>query len=151
MSIFNEKHRPHYLKIHLFTPKRKKIDLKYFSRTGYSIRSYGICGRTKTTDVYIDRMILCGCRSLIQKMIYLFKKNKKNQTKGINNRELDNTNCTNIDENEIKFNLDLSLQNETLPNDAAKDVYLGGQSHLKIETLSKPFEKKQKTPHISNF
>lgn len=104
MSIYNEKHRPHYLNLHLFTPKRKKTELKYLSRTGYSITSYGVCGRTKTTDVYIDRMILCGCSTLIQKMIYLFKKNKKNQTIVIDNRELENTNCTNNDENEKNQN-----------------------------------------------
>lgn len=120
MSIYNDKHRPHYLNLHIFTPKRKKIDLKYFSRTGYSISSYGVCGRTKTTDVYIDRMILCGCKSLIQKMIYLFK---KNQTAEIHNRENETTN-NNV--NEIKLNSGLSLLNETLPNDTDKDVYLGG-------------------------
>ncbi len=146
MSIYNEIHRPHYLNLHLFTPKSKKIDLKYFSRTGYSISSYGVCGRTKTTDVYIDRMILCGCKSLIQKMIYIFKKNDKNLVNEINNREHKNTN------NDVtEVNLDLSLLNATLPNDTAEDIYLGGQYHSKVETLSKPFEKKEKTPHISNF
>ncbi len=117
MSIYNKKHRPNYLKLHIFTPKRKKTELKTLSRTGYSISSYGVCGTTKTTDVYIDRMILCGCSSLIQKMIYLFKKNKKSQTIVINK---------NNNENEIKSNLDLSLLNATLPNDTAEDVYLGG-------------------------
>ena len=146
MSIYNEQHRPHYLNLHLFTPKSKKVDLKYFSSTGYSIRSYGVCGRTKTTDVYIDRMILCGCKSLIQKMIYLFNKNDKNLEKEINNREQQNTNNDVIEENS-----GLSLLNITLPNDTAENVYLGGQNNLKVETLSKPFEKKEKTPHISNF
>ena len=121
MSIYNEEHGPNYINLHLFTPKRKKTELN-LSRTGYSISSYGVCGRTKTTDVYIDRMILCGCSSLIQKMIYIFKKNKKNQTIEIDNRENENTNN---DDNEIKLNLDLSLLNATLPNDT-DDVYLGG-------------------------
>ena len=128
MSIYNEKHRPHYVKFHLLTPKSKKIDLEYFSRTGYSTRSYGVCGRTKTTDIYIDRMILCGCKSIIQKMIYLFKKKKKTK---IDNIDIENTNCTN--------------------NDFAEEVCLGGQQHPKVETLSKPSDKKEKTPHISNF
>ena len=140
MSIYNKNHRPHYLNLHLFTPKRKKTELK-LSRTGYSIRSYGVCGTTQTTDVYIDRMILCGCSSLIQKMIYLFKKNDKNQKIEIDNSELENSN---VDDNEIKLNLDLSLLNATLPNDNDEDVYLGGQCHLKVETLSKPLEKKRK-------
>ena len=146
MSIYNEKHRPHYLNLHLFTPKSKKVDLKYFSSTGYSIRSYGVCGRTKTTDVYIDRMILCGCKSLIQKMIYLFNKNDKNLEKEINNRVQQNTNNDVIEENS-----GLSLLNITLPNDTAENVYLGSQNNLKVETFSKPFEKKEKTLHISNF
>jgi len=148
MSIYNEKHRPHYLNLHLFTPKRKKVDLKYFSRTGYSISSYGICGRTKTTDIYIDRMILCGCKSLIQKMIYLFKKNKKSQSIEIKNKEQEKTNNN---QTEIKLNLDLSLLNATLPNDTTEKVYVGGQHNLKVETLSKPCEKKEKPPHISKF
>lgn len=151
MSIYNRNHRPHYLNLHLFTPKRKKVDLKYFSRTGYSISSYGICGRTKTTDVYIDRMILCGCKSLIQKMIYLFKKNKKSQTVANNTIEHENTNSANNNDTEIKLNLDLSLLNATLPNDTTEKVYVGGQYNVKVETLSKPCEKKEKTPHISNF
>lgn len=128
MSIYNEKHRPHYVKFHLLTPKNKKIDLEYFSSTGYSTRSYGVCGRTKTTDIYIDRMILCGCKSIIQKMIYLFKKKKKTK---IDNIDIENTNCT--------------------KNDFAEEVCLGGQQYPKVETLSKPSDKKEKTPHISNF
>lgn len=148
MSIYNEKHRPHYVKFHLLTPKNKKIDLEYFSSTGYSTRSYGVCGRTKTTDIYIDRMILCGCKSIIQKMIYLFKKKKKTK---IDNIDIENTNCTNNDNTETKLNLDLSLLNATLPNDTAEVVYFGGQYDLKVETLSKPSDKKEKTPHISKF
>jgi len=152
MSIYNEKHRPHYLNLHLFTPKNKKIDLEYFSRTGFSITSYGVCGRTKTTDVYIDRMILCGCKSLIQKMIYLFKKNEKNQTTTkIDNRKLENTNYANNDEIEKNSNTQLSSPNKPLKFDIAEDFDLSGQNNLKVETLSKPFEKKEKTPHISNF
>jgi len=128
MSIYNEKHRPHYVKFHLLTPKSKKIDLEYFSSTGYSTRSYGVCGRTKTTDIYIDRMILCGCKSIIQKMIYLFKKKKKTK---IDNIGIENTNCT--------------------KNDYTEEFCLDGQQLLKVETLSKPSEKKEKAPHISNF
>ena len=105
------------------TPKNKKIDLEYFSSTGYSTRSYGVCGRTKTTDIYIDRMILCGCKSIIQKMIYLFKKKKKTK---IDNIDIENTNCT--------------------KNDYTEAFCLGGQQHLKVETLSKPSEKKRENP-----
>ena len=146
MSIHNEKHRPHYLNLHLFTPKIKKVDLKYFSSTGYSIKSYGVCGRTKTTDVYIDRMILCGCKSLIQKIIYLFNKKDKKLEKEINNREHQNTNNDVTEEN-----TGLSLLNITLPNDTAEDICLDGKNNLKVETLAKPFEEKEETPHISNF
>ena len=103
MSIYNEKHRPHYLKIHLLTPQRKKTELKYLSRTGYSTVSYGVCGRTKTTDVYIDRMILCKSKSLIQKMIYIFKRNKKNQTTTIDVAETENKNGINNIENDRPF------------------------------------------------
>ena len=123
MSIYNEKHRPHYVKFHLLTPKSKKIDLEYFSSTGYSTRSYGVCGRTKTTDIYIDRMILCGCKSIIQKMVYLFKKKKKTK---IDNIDIENTNCT--------------------KNDYTEELCLDGQQHLKVETLSKPSEKKRENP-----
>ena len=126
MSIYNEKHRDNDLKLHIFTPKRKKTELKNLSRTGYSISVYAVCGRTKTTDVYIDRMLLCGCRSLIQKMIYLLKKNEQNQTILIDNREHENINYQNNDENERKLEIGLSLVDKPLINDNTESVYLGG-------------------------
>ena len=121
MSIYNEKHTTNNLKLHIFTPKTKKTELKLFSKTGYSTNSYSACGRTKTTHIYIDKMILCGCNSLITKMIYLFKKNKKSQTKVIENSKPENTQNN---DNEIKLNIDLSLLNAPLISDNAEDVYL---------------------------
>ena len=123
MSIYNEKHRPHYLKLHFLTPKRKKTELK-ISKTGYSINSYSVCGRTKTTDVYIDRMILCGCRSLIQKMIYIFRKNEQNQATQISNREHEHTDYKNNDKSERELETGLSLLDKPLINDNAENVYL---------------------------